>query len=120
MIVVARRAVGVHPVELVLVRVAKRTWRGFFEKVLQEEDELREPLHRLDHEAEEGDSVVGGDLLHLEEVSQGTLTFGLLKADACESVVKFVRYITLVVNAPDSSLASSSPALRTPWPGRSC
>ena len=36
------------------------------QEVLEQEDELREPLYRLHHQAEEIQPVVGADLLHLK------------------------------------------------------
>ena len=52
--------------------------RGLFQEVLQKKDELRKPLNRLHHEAEEADPVVRRDLLDLEEVRQRRLSFRLL------------------------------------------
>ena len=55
------------------------TRRRLLEQVLQQQYELRKPLHWLDHESEEGDAVVGGDLLHLQEVGHRALALGLLE-----------------------------------------
>ena len=53
------------------------------QQVLEEEDELGEPLDRLHHQSEEVQSVVGCYLLHLEKniiffILAGFLTFDLL------------------------------------------
>ena len=61
--------------------------RGLLEKVLEQEDELGEPLDRLHHQSEEVQSVVGCYLLHLEKniislILAGFLTFDLLELPA--------------------------------------
>ena len=49
----------------------------YLEKVLEQEDELREPLDRFHHQPKEVETVGGGDLLHLQEVGEGGLALGL-------------------------------------------
>lgn len=44
-------------------------WR-VFQQILQEEDELGETLHRLHHQSEKRQPIVGTDLLDLKEIGQ--------------------------------------------------
>ena len=49
----------------------------YLEEVLEQEDELGEPLDRFHHQPKEVETVGGGDLFHLQEVGEGGLALGL-------------------------------------------
>ena len=49
----------------------------YLEEVLEQEDELGEPLDRFHHQPKEVETVGGSDLLHLQEVGEGGLALGL-------------------------------------------
>ena len=42
----------------------------YLEKVLEQEDELGEPLNRFDHQSKEVETVGSCDLLHLQKVGE--------------------------------------------------
>ena len=48
----------------------------YLEKVLEQEDELGEPLNGFDHQSKEVETVGSGDLLHLQKVGKSGLSLG--------------------------------------------